>query len=431
MINKVIIGILAFLLIISGGFGYYSYTLSQQINYLTNQVMAYQQEQAVRINGLSNKLATFAGEITTRAGDLESRLSQTISEIGRVKRDFKREIDSTQNSVATLATTLDKTAAKIDTLENKTTEVSGLSQSVINASEVYQRARQATVRINNGQRDIGSGFILDTEAHVVTAHHVIEDLSKIYVILPDGRVSPATTVGSSPHSDIAILKLRDNPGTEPPLLADSSQLRIGEPVVAIGSPFDLRETLTAGIISQTDRYVEVTHGLTRRWVANLIQFDAAANFGNSGGPLINSDGEIVGMVIARVDPDKGDGIYYAVAANKVKRVAADLIAQGFYDYPRIGINIANLTPQIVLDRGLATANGAWVKKVLANSPAEEAGIQRDDIIVAIDGVAIRDIAALTAYLGEHKSPGDEATLTLIRGGHQLEVSLTLGRQPRQ
>jgi len=131
-------------------------------------------------------------------------------------------------------------------------------------------------------------------------------------------------------------------------------------------------------------------------------------------------------VIARIHPIEGDGIYYAVSANKVKRVAKALIAQGSYDYPWIGVGIINLTPQIVQDRALETTNGVLVGNVFSDSPAEAAGIKVDDIIVAIDGIPVRNSADLTSYLGEFKSPGDAATIGLTRGTTQLELSLEVG-----
>ncbi len=318
---------------------------------------------------------------------------------------------------------------ELDILED---EIEGIAtefpHSSINVNKVYQGARQAIARVSDGERTVGSGFILDAQAHVVTAHHVVENLSNIYVILPDGSTSPATITGSCQYSDIAVLTLEDELVIEPLVLADSTTVRIGEPVVTIGNPFDLTETLTLGIVSQINRFVEIEFDQQTRWVANLIQFDAAANFGNSGGPLLNAEGEVIGMVIARVRPDEGDGIYYAASSNKVKRVVAALIDQGFFDYPWLGVEIANLTPQMVRDRWLETANGALVNKTLTASPAKAAGIKVDDIIVAIDGIAVRDVADLASYLGEHKSPGDIATLTLIRETAKLELYLKIGKR---
>jgi len=383
--------------IVIGGLCFYTYTLSQQINYLSEQLAVFQQEHVAQIDALSEELTTLKTETLIRLGILEGEIGEATS--------------------------------RLDILEDEIEDMAAaFSPSLINASEVYQKVRQATVRISNGERTVGSGFILDAEAHVVTANHVTEDLANIYVILPDGSISPATITGSCPHSDVAVLTLEDEPVTESLVLADSATVRIGEPVVTIGNPFDLTETLTSGIVSQINRFIEIETDSETRWVANLIQFDAAANFGNSGGPLLNSEGEVIGMVIARINPDEGDGIYYAVSANKIRRVAASLIDQGSFDYPWVGVEITNLTPQTARDRELETTNGVLVKSVFTDSPAEAAGIKADDIIVAIDGMAVRDAAELTSYLGEHKSPDEEATLALIRDTTKMELSVEIGKR---
>lgn len=384
-------------MIVIGGLCFYTYTLSQQINYLSEQLAVFQQEHVAQIDALSEELTTLKTETLIRLGILEGEIGEATS-----------RLDILEDEIEDLAT--------------------AFSPSLINASEVYQKVRQATVRISNGERTVGSGFILDAEAHVVTANHVTEDLANIYVILPDGSISPATITGSCPHSDVAVLTLEDEPVTESLVLADSATVRIGEPVVTIGNPFDLTETLTSGIVSQINRFIEIETDSETRWVANLIQFDAAANFGNSGGPLLNSEGEVIGMVIARINPDEGDGIYYAVSANKIRRVAASLIDQGSYDYPWVGVEITNLTPQTAEDRELETTNGVLVKSIFTDSPAEAAGIKADDIIVAIDGMAVRGAADLTSYLGEHKSPDEEATLTLIRDTTKMELSVEIGKR---
>lgn len=425
MTNKIIIGILIFLVALSGGLGYHAYTLSQQINFLGEQMVVLQMEQATRIDTLSSELATLRGEILTRFGDLKGEIDKNLTQIDTLENEIGEKLAQ----IDTLKDRIDGTLAKIDTLESEIKDTIGLSQSVIDANEVYQQVSQATVRISDGERTIGSGFIFDNEAHVLTAQHVVENLSEIYVVLPDGRVSTTTNIGSCLFSDVAVLTLDDELIVEPLKLANSASVRIGEPVAVIGNPFDLTETLTTGIVSQTNRYVDIEYNSETRWVSNLIQFDAAVNFGNSGCPLLNAKGEIIGMVIARVEPDEGDGIYYAVSSNKIKRVVDSLITQGSFDYPWLGVGITNLTPEMVQTRSLETARGVLVQGVIAESPAEEAGVEADDIIVAIDGVAIRDVAALTSYLGEFKSPGETTTLTLTRDNVELELSIETGKRP--
>lgn len=415
MVNKVIIGILVFLVVLNGGLSMHSYLLSQQINALSEQLTSSQEEQATQIGAVTDELIAFKGESLNKIGIL------------------RKELDGTVTKIDILGEEIDGAMTKINVVQNETRGeirdlVSELSQSVLNATKIYQEATQAVVRITDGERVIGSGFIIDDEGHVVTAQHVIEDITEIEVILADGSISAATLVGSSRPSDVAILALENAPAAKPLRFADSATLLVGQPVVTIGNPLNLTATLTSGVVSQFNGYLEIEYDSQRRPVANLIQFDAPVNFGNSGCPLLNSRAEVIGMVIARVNPERGDGIYYAVSSNKLKRVTASLINQGFFDYPWLGVDVTDLTPQEAKDRELDTINGVLVNEVLAGGPAETAGFKVDDIIVAIDGQTIRNVADLTSYLGEHKTPGEKATLTLIRGKTKLELPLEIGKR---
>lgn len=415
MVNKVIIGILVFLVVLNGGLSMHSYLLSQQINALSEQLTSSQEEQATQIGAVTDGLIAFKGESLNNIGIL------------------RKELDGTVTKIDILGEEIDGAMTKINVVQNETRGeirdlVSELSQSVLNATKIYQEATQAVVRITDGERVIGSGFIIDDEGHVVTAQHVIEDITEIEVILADGSISAATLAGSSRPSDVAILTLENAPAAKPLRFADSATLLVGQPVVTIGNPLNLTATLTSGVVSQFNGYLEIEYDSQRRPVANLIQFDAPVNFGNSGCPLLNSRAEVIGMVIARVNPERGDGIYYAVSSNKLKRVTASLINQGFFDYPWLGVDVTDLTPQEAKDRELDTINGVLVNEVLAGGPAETAGIKVDDIIVAIDGQTIRNVADLTSYLGEHKTPGEKATLTLIRGKTKLELPLEIGKR---
>ncbi|MFC2001879.1 trypsin-like peptidase domain-containing protein [Chloroflexota bacterium] len=422
MTHKAIIVILILLTVLSGGLGYHSYTLSQQLDLLNENLTVFQEEQATRVAAVSTELTALRVETLTRIDDLKKAIDKNLN-------SMEAEIGDTQTSVATLEDEIDKTIAEVDILEDELGKTTGeLAQSVIDASEVYQKVSQATVRISNGSTIIGSGFIFDNHAHVVTASHVVENLDTIYITLPDGRISKATNTGNCQFSDIAVLTLESELDVDPLPLADSSKVKIGEPVAAIGNPMELPETLTTGIVSQINRSAEIKYDTQTRGIPNLIQFDAAANFGNSGGPLFNAKGEVIGLVIARVNPTEGDGIYYAVSSNKVKKIVDSIIIHGSYDYPRLGVTVSNITPQAAQARDMTTVNGALVKEVADDSPAGTAGIKVDDIIVAIDGVAISDISSLTSYLGEYKSPGETATITLIRGTSEVEMSLEIGKR---
>jgi len=422
MINKALIGILVFLVILSGALGAYSYTLSNQINALSEHLAVFQDE-----------FVAFEGESITRLGVLEKGIGTLEDELsGAPARiaTLEDELSGTQNKIGTLEDELSGTLARIGTLDGEIKNVAAqIPESGLDTISIYQGVSQAVVRISNGYDVVGSGFIIDADAHVVTAYHVVEQLSKLYIILPDGGFSAATIIGSSKYSDVAVLKMEEPPVITPLMLADSATVRIGEPVVTIGNPFHLTEALTAGIVSQINTLADIDYATESRGVANLIQFDAAVNFGNSGCPLLNSEGEVIGLVIARVNPLEGDGIYYAVSSNKLKRVATSLIDQGSFDYPWIGALISNLTPQLAQTRGLETINGVLLVQVSAGSPAETAGIEVDDIIVTIDGVAVRDTADFISYLGEKTSLDDIVSLTLIRDSTQQELSLKIGKRP--
>ena len=414
MFNKVIIGILVFLVILNGGVGAYSYRLNQQIDALSGQLVLFREEQEARTTATSYDFTTFKEETQTQIGTLEGDITRTTARLDTFDDDIAR------------------TTAWLDTFEDEmkilATMATEFSQSLINASQVYETASQVTVGISDGVTTVGSGFMFDARTYVVTAQHVVERLSEIYVVLPDGRISRATIAGSDQFSDVAVLRLEDELVVEPPTLANSATVRIGEPVIVIGHPFGSAQTLTLGVVSQINRLAEIQYNSQIRSVPNLIQFDAPVNFGNSGSPLFNSDGEIIGMVVGRVKPERGDGIYYAVSSNKVKRVVTSLIEQGSFDYPWLGVGIANLTPQTVQARGLDTAHGVLVRNVFLGSPAEVAGIMADDIIIAIDGMTRSDIDDFISYLGEHKSPDELAMLTLIRDSTRLELSVTVGRR---
>jgi len=425
MANKVIIGILVVLLVLMGGMGYYFYTLDQHIDQLGERLTAFEAEQASRIDAISSELGNLRTETQNTLSSLEGSLEGTRAAVDAMNKDLaaaKARVDSVESEISGVSSNVEGLNERVTSAE------SDISGSVINAGNIYEKVRWATVRITNGQSVVGSGFFFDNEGHVVTAQHVIAALTQIYVIMDDGKVSKATTIGSCQYSDVAVLKLENIPSIEPPPLADSSKVRIGEPVIALGSPgssnipLGMKDTLTSGIISQVNRYVDVEGN----WVANMLQFDAAVNFGNSGCPLANSSGEVIGMVTARIDPNLGDGIYWAVASNKVKRVAAAIIERGSFAYPWVGVSIIDLTPQTVQEKSLETVNGVLVADVFSDGPASAAGIQSGDIIVAIDEVSVRDTADLTSYLGEYKSPGDTTVLNILRGTTKIEISVTVG-----
>lgn len=369
VIDKAVIGVLVLALVLAGAAGSYAFYLGEKLD-------ASQKQQAAEISALRDEILAQGEKTQTRIDTLDSELKGV-------------------------------------TLE--------MEQSSINASKLYEETSQSIVWVSDGDKVLGSGFAFDAEGHILTPWHVIKGQNLVYIITADGHTSVATVIGSSEYSDVAVLQGFLTPALAPPALtlADSSQVKVGEPVIAIGNPLDLPWTITSGIVSQTNRFAGV---------ANIIQFDAAINIGNSGSPLLNAKGEVIGMVNARIDPQQGDGVYYAVSSNKVKRVALSLIERGSFDYPWLGVEITNLTPLTAIARKLPTVNGALVKTVIAGTPAATAGVMVDDIIVAINGTEVKNMAGLTCYLGEYASYGDKVTLTLIRDWTQIELTLTVGKR---
>ncbi len=422
MVNKITIGLLVLLLFFVGGFGYYTYTFHQQVNMMRVELNTFQNEQAARTEAMQSEIMSLNNDLRAGFDNLGAEIDKNIAH----SVDLEDKVGASLAVIDTLEQRVSGNLEEIASLKQELTEAAEIAGPVMNTPKVYQKVNQAVVRISNGQGTAGSGFIYSSEGHVLTAHHVIDKLDEIYVIIPDGKVFPADVVGSCAFSDVAVLKIDAIPGAELPTMSDSSKIKVGDPVAAIGSPFDLAESLSTGIISQMDRFADIEYDGQTRWVANLIQFDAAVNFGNSGGPLFDSGGGVIGLVIARVGPEEGDGIYYAVSSNKVRRVADSIIAQGYFDYPWLGIGISDLTPQQVQDIGLESIKGVLVTLIVPDSPAKVAGVQVDDVIIAIDSTEAGNVAEFTSYLGEYKSPGESTTLTVIRDIVTIDISLEIG-----
>jgi len=410
MANKVIIGILVLLLVINAAIGTYAYLLSRDIDTLSRQLADQQEEITAQLGAVSD-------EVEARFGTVEEGIQSNLAMLDALGNEIAEEAALTESRIAGLE-------AGISNITGELTEMGPL----LNADVVYQAVSQSVVAVSDGEHTIGSGFIYDNDGHVVTAHHVVDELTTIYVVLPDGRTTPASVVGSCPLSDVAVLALERQFDVMPLTLADSAGTSIGEPVVTIGSPLDEDWTITAGIVSQLGRYEEVGNGTESRWIANLIQFDAPANFGNSGGPLFNVAGEVIGIVIARVGPELGYGIAFAVSSNKVRRVADAIIEQGSFAYPWLGVEVSDITPLMAELIGRESVHGVLVEQVSPGGPADLAGVRSDDIIIAINGATITEVADLVSYLGEYASPGDSAVLTIIRDDTEIELTATLSNR---
>ncbi len=296
----------------------------------------------------------------------------------------------------------------------------------------------------------GSGFVYDTEGHIVTNAHVVAGANAIQVTFADGSVADARLVGRDVYSDLAVIKV-DVPAERlaPLELGDSSTLQVGQRVVAIGNPFGLRGTMTLGIVSAVGRTLPSSELRTGGSFANpeIIQTDAAINPGNSGGPLLDLHGRVVGVNTA-IDSTTGvnSGVGFAVPVNTVKRIVPHLIAEGVYHYPYLGITSQSRLSLAMLAEplNLPVTRGVLIAEVLPGTAAERAGLRGGDhevevmgvqviaggdIIVAIDGHEVRDYDDFIAYLVRETEVGQRVVLTIIRDGKRMEVPVTLGERP--
>ena len=289
---------------------------------------------------------------------------------------------------------------------------------------------------------LASGFVIDKEGHIVTNYHVVQDATYMEVSFTSGFKAVADVVGVDTDSDLAVIQVDAPEGELVPLaLGDSDSLQVGQYVVAIGNPFGYNGSMSVGVVSSLGRSLESMNespGSGQFFSAgDIIQTDAAINPGNSGGPLLNLQGEVVGVnrAIESFNFDQqgrslNSGIAFAVSSNIVKRVVPSLISQGRYDYPYLGItSVSNLTLADAKQLGLENANGALVSEVADGGPADQAGVQANDMIIAMDGIPMKNFDQMIAYLFGHKNPGDTVKLTVIRNGQKLEIDLVLGARP--
>jgi putative serine protease PepD len=263
----------------------------------------------------------------------------------------------------------------------------------------------------------GSGFVVDTSGHIVTNQHVVDGATSITVRFKDGKTAKAKLVGTDPSTDIAVIKV-DVAASElhPLTLGTSSTIEPGQEVVAIGSPFGLTETMTSGIVSAIDRTIQAPNNYS---IAGAIQTDAPINHGNSGGPLLDTSGNVVG-VNAQIESNSGgsDGVGFAIPIDSVKSVVNTLIAGGKVEHAYLGIHVGDA----------ANSAGAQISSVQSGSPAAKAGVKAGDVITALDGKAITKADDLTAGISSH-APNDKVTLTVTRDGKTVTLDVTLGVRP--
>ncbi|MGQ9683444.1 MAG: trypsin-like peptidase domain-containing protein [Anaerolineae bacterium] len=296
----------------------------------------------------------------------------------------------------------------------------------------------------------GSGFVWDTQGHIVSNYHVVGQAEKILVTFSDGTTVRAKLVGTDPDSDLAVVKV-DRPAEQlqPVQLADSRRVKVGSLVVAIGQPFGLQNTMTVGFVSAIGRSMPTGEetGLAPSYtIPDVIQTDAPINPGNSGGVLLDSNGQVIGVTTAIISPVRASaGIGFAIPAAIVQRVVPALIATGRYEHPRIGIVGTSMTPDLAEAMGLPeTQRGALVIEVAPGGPADKAGLRGSarqveidgeprrvggDVIVAIDNLPVRSFDEIVSYLANSTSVGQQVTLTVLRDGKEQEFTVTLEARP--
>jgi putative serine protease PepD len=345
--------------------------------------------------------------------------------------------DSNEQAVATTpAPTAERTSGSLSTGD------------CMSAADVYELVSPAVVRVANqassdfgfSQEGSGSGIVLDTDGTILTNNHVVDGAETLEVRFADNTTVPATIIGVDPGNDLAVIRA-DLGGYTPTVakLGNSTALRVGDPVLAIGEPFQLEGTLTRTF----------SPGGNTRPIRNMIQTDAAINPGNSGGPLINCQGEVVGVNTLLENPT-GDnvnvGIGFAVPINTAKSSMDELLAGATVNHPWLGIAGREITPALADELGLDTDSGVYVTYVSADGPASRAGIEGafaseaeaaqssetvagGDAITAVDGQEVASVEELAAYLDENKKPGDEVELRLERDGDEITVRATLAEWP--
>jgi S1-C subfamily serine protease len=317
-------------------------------------------------------------------------------------------------------------------------------------SQLYQTVSPGVVSINvlvsnagqSGQ-GAGSGFIIDEEGHIVTNNHVVENANLVVVIFHDGSESRAEIVGTDPYSDLAVVKVEQLPESARALpLGDSNTIVTGDWVVAIGNPFGLNSSMSLGIVSAVGRTIPAGNSFS---IPEAIQTDAAINPGNSGGPLLNLQGQVIGVnaQIASGGTMANAGVGFSIPSNIVRRVVPALIDQGVFQWPWLGIEGTSVNIFIAQANNIEAKQGAYIVNVIQGGPADLAGLQGGanlvsvdgvdvptggDVIIAADGETINDYSELLTIIASH-NPGTTLNLTVLRNGEQLEIPVTLGPRP--
>ncbi len=340
---------------------------------------------------------------------------------------------------------------RLDNLQSRLELVGKSSGGGFQSHQVYVLVEKSVVQVLNkkiGANGLepsasGTGFIYDTEGHIITNNHVVEGADSVEVTFLEGTSVKASIVGTDPYSDLAVLKVQTQSERLKPVdLGNSSTLLVGETIYAVGAPFGLSWSITEGIASQIGRMLPTSGGYS---IVGVIQVDAAINPGNSGGPLLNGVGEVVGVNTA-IQSETGvfSGVGFAIPSNLLRLVVPSLIRTGRYDHAWMGVAGTDVTPSMAEKIGLSEARGFLVTSVVKDSPAEKAGIRGGnrveiiegsnisiggDVITHIDGKIVRKLEDLLTHLEYNKRPGERTVLEVIREGNATTIEVTLGTRP--
>lgn len=328
-------------------------------------------------------------------------------------------------------------------LQQETTPEASETMSAVDVVKLVSPAvvtviNEQTVQTQDGTSSIqpvgsGTGFIIDEDGHIVTNWHVVDGGTKFEVIYSDGTTHDAELVGSDEVSDLAVVKVEDDvPATV--AFGDSDALLPGESVLAMGSPLgDFQNTVTEGIVSATNRDFPGSTGSNSQY-NNLIQHDAAINPGNSGGPLLNMNGEVVGVNTLGISVDDSgqpvQGLFFAIPSNSVEKVVEQIIDNGEVTYPFVGIRFTDNSATVAAQNNLPIDTGVVVLDVTAGGPADDAGLQQGDIITKIGEYELNAQTTFSEALFNY-APGDEIDIEINRGGDEMTVTLTLGERPQE
>jgi S1-C subfamily serine protease len=316
-------------------------------------------------------------------------------------------------------------------------------------ADLYTAVNPSVVNINMTMavgEGAGSGFVYDMQGHIVTNNHVVEGADKIYVTFSDGKMVPATVVGTDANSDLAVIKV-DVAASElhPVTLGESAALRVGQMGIAIGNPFGLEGTMTVGIISALGRVVPASS--SRYAMVDLIQTDAPINPGNSGGPLLDSAGRVIGVnSMIFTDSGTSSGVGMAVPVDTVKRVVPQLLETGSYAHPWLGLTGMSVTPVLAEALSLPVEQGVLIESVVNGGPAEMAGLRGGarqqsvdgqdiavggDIMVAVGGMEIQNFDDVVSYLAANTQAGQKLEITVLRDGQRQTFTVTVGERPAE